>query len=99
MSILNLMWLFVRRDRYMTDVPHGGETFFPRSGALSHPPDPRCEDEAGMQGMKVTPSRGKALLFYSLRPDGAVDPFSLHGGCPVGAKSTLYTHLRAAHGS
>lgn len=69
---------------YMTDVHHGGETFFPRSGALGHPPDPRCEDEAGLQGMKVTPSKGKALLFYSLRPDGAVDPFSLHGGCPVG---------------
>lgn len=31
----------------------------------------------------VTPSKGKAILFYSLRPDGAVDPFSLHGSCPL----------------
>ena len=26
--------------------------------------------------------QGLATLFYSLRPDGAPDPFSLHGGCP-----------------
>jgi prolyl 4-hydroxylase len=68
---------------YMSDVAEGGETFFPRSGGLAHPPDPRCEGAAGLQGMKVVPSKGKALLFYSLRADGAIDPFSHHGGCPV----------------
>ena len=30
----------------------------------------------------MSPKLGKATLFYSLRPDGAPDPFSLHGGCP-----------------
>jgi hypothetical protein len=61
----------------------GGETFFPRSGGLLAPRDVLCEEHAGTQGMKVTPSRGKVLFFYSLRPDGAIDPFSLHGSCPV----------------
>ena len=34
------------------------------------------------QGLKIEPRRGSAVLFYSLRPDGVTDPFSLHGGCP-----------------
>ena len=53
---------------YMSEVGGGGETFFPRSGGLRHPPDVLCEGGAGWQGMRVTPSKGKAVLFYSLRP-------------------------------
>ena len=34
-------------------------------------------------GIKVAPVKGRAVLFYSVRPDGAPDPFSLHGGCAV----------------
>ena len=52
----------------MSEVGGGGETFFPRSGGLRHPPDVLCEGGAGWQGMRVTPSKGKAVLFYSLRP-------------------------------
>ena len=29
-------------------------------------------------GLKVKPTKGSSLLFYSLRPDGAVDAFSEH---------------------
>ena len=79
------MMIVMQTDRYMNEVEDGGETFFPRSGGLSGPLDFLCEGDAGMQGMKVTPSKGKAVLFYSLRPDGAIDPFSLHGSCPVEA--------------
>lgn len=32
--------------------------------------------------LQVAPVVGSATLFYSLRPDGAVDAFSFHGGCP-----------------
>ncbi|CAI5720893.1 unnamed protein product [Peronospora destructor] len=34
------------------------------------------------------PSKGGAVLFYSQKPNGELDPMSLHGGCPVleGAK-------------
>jgi hypothetical protein len=31
----------------------------------------------------VRPARGRAVLFYSEFPNGAVDPMSKHGGCPV----------------
>ena len=31
----------------------------------------------------VAPKKGDALLFYSQQPDGALDPLSFHGGCPV----------------
>ena len=29
------------------------------------------------------PRKGDALLFYSQKPNGELDPMSLHGGCPV----------------
>ena len=38
--------------------------------------------ESAPYGLKVSPARGRALLFYSLRPDGALDFFSKHAGCP-----------------
>jgi hypothetical protein len=31
----------------------------------------------------VRPVKGDAIVFYSQKPTGAVDPESLHGGCPV----------------
>lgn len=31
----------------------------------------------------VPPRRGDAILFYSQTPEGALDPASLHGACPV----------------
>eukprot|EP01043_Picozoa_sp_COSAG02_P004751 COSAG02_NODE_126_length_34895_cov_10.960886_3_plen_430_part_00 len=74
--IATLLW-------YMNSVSRGGETFFPRAGGLTEPADVTCDGSAGQQGMKVVPTPGKAVLFYSLRPDGAIDPFSLHGSCPV----------------
>jgi prolyl 4-hydroxylase len=67
---------------YMSTPEAGGETAFPRAGGLARPPDFRCEGAAGQQGIKVPALKGRAVLFYSLRPDGAIDPFSLHGGCP-----------------
>ncbi|MCX6991504.1 MAG: 2OG-Fe(II) oxygenase [Chlamydiae bacterium] len=33
--------------------------------------------------LKITPAKGKALLFYNVTESGAVDPESLHGGAPV----------------
>lgn len=31
----------------------------------------------------VKPTKGDALLFFSLHPDASTDDLSLHGGCPV----------------
>jgi len=33
--------------------------------------------------LRSMPKKGNAVLFYSQTPLGALDPFSLHGGCPV----------------
>jgi len=33
--------------------------------------------------MAVPPQQGTAALFYSITPDGRVDPNSYHGACPV----------------
>ena len=52
------------------------------AGGLSIPPSFKCGPNQPHTGLKVKPKRGLATLFYSLRPDGAPDPFSLHGGCP-----------------
>ncbi|WMV17041.1 hypothetical protein MTR67_010426 [Solanum verrucosum] len=34
-------------------------------------------------GLKVKPRRGDGLLFYSLFPNGTIDPTSIHGSCAV----------------
>ena len=33
--------------------------------------------------LKVTPEKGKAVLFYNVNSDGKEDPMSFHGGAPV----------------
>lgn len=35
------------------------------------------------QGLKVSPEKGKVIMFYSLTADGKIDKHSLHGSCPV----------------
>ena len=73
---------------YLSDVESGGETVFDAADDLpSRPP----ADPAGLAdcakktnaSLAVRPRAGDALLFWSLRPDGSLDPASLHGGCPV----------------
>jgi hypothetical protein len=32
--------------------------------------------------LKSFPKRGNAVLFYSQQPNGTLDPYALHGGCP-----------------
>lgn len=34
-------------------------------------------------GIYVKPEKGSALLWYSILPDGKIDPWVQHGGCPV----------------
>ena len=33
--------------------------------------------------LRAAPIAGNAVLFYSQKPDGGLDKYSLHGGCPV----------------
>lgn len=38
-----------------------------------------CDDGS----FKYAPRMGDAVLFWGTRPNGEIDPHSLHGGCPV----------------
>merc|ERR1719330_2150302 len=64
---------------YLSDVPKGGETYFPRYGGVTgHVPYDKCD-----LGYSVKPERRKVIIFYNMHPDGKLDPDSLHGGCNV----------------
>lgn len=70
---------------YLSHVPQGGETSFPR---YNNGPPPRdfvsnvwCDNHGA--SLKVKPEKGKVILFYSLLADGSGDVLSLHGACPV----------------
>jgi prolyl 4-hydroxylase len=64
---------------YLSDVAAGGETVFPRMDKVRTPPrDLECQ-----MGLRVRPEAGKVIIFYSQTPDGKLDPYSLHGACPV----------------
>ncbi|TVT97547.1 hypothetical protein EJB05_57210 [Eragrostis curvula] len=69
---------------YLSDVEEGGETVFP-SAAVNSSSSPFYNElsECAKRGLSVKPKMGDALLFWSMRPDGSLDPTSLHGGCPV----------------
>ncbi|CAM8953760.1 unnamed protein product [Rhodiola kirilowii] len=69
---------------YLTDVEEGGETVFPAAkGNISSVPWWDELSSCGKTGLSIKPKMGDALLFWSMRPDAALDPSSLHGGCPV----------------
>jgi len=35
--------------------------------------------DCGKKGLSIKPKMGNALLFWSMKPDGTLDPFSMHG--------------------
>lgn len=71
---------------YLTDVDEGGHTIFPRAGGL-----PPVRDHADCsRGLKVQPQKGKVIIFYSLDASGDLDPYSLHGACPVGKENVKW---------
>ncbi|XP_073220751.1 probable prolyl 4-hydroxylase 9 [Cicer arietinum] len=65
---------------YLTDVPEGGETVFPSENGLNMDGSSRYTD---CIGLRVKPRKGDGLLFYSVFPNGTIDPTSFHGSCPV----------------
>eukprot|EP01060_Flectonema_neradi_P008552 TRINITY_DN160_c6_g1_i1.p1 TRINITY_DN160_c6_g1~~TRINITY_DN160_c6_g1_i1.p1 ORF type:complete len:516 (+),score=114.93 TRINITY_DN160_c6_g1_i1:57-1604(+) len=65
---------------YLDDVESGGETNFPAASRLH--PHVRSSSDC-QQGLRVRPTKGDAVLFYSMYRDMSLDPLSLHGGCSV----------------
>eukprot|EP01095_Lingulamoeba_sp_RSL-Kostka_P012508 TRINITY_DN4979_c3_g1_i1.p1 TRINITY_DN4979_c3_g1~~TRINITY_DN4979_c3_g1_i1.p1 ORF type:complete len:265 (-),score=79.36 TRINITY_DN4979_c3_g1_i1:42-836(-) len=53
---------------YLNEPEIGGETIFPNAK-----PEP----------IKLAPNVGDAVLFHNMKPDGNLDPNSIHGGAPV----------------
>jgi prolyl 4-hydroxylase len=64
---------------YLNDVEEGGETQFPRADGKP----PTFDLSSCTHGLRVHPRKGQAALFYDMQPNGKLDPYSLHGGCPV----------------
>jgi hypothetical protein len=60
---------------------------------------PRNPPECAKKGLGVKASRGDALLFFSLKPDGTTsDSASLHAGCPV-IKGTKWIATKVGGGA
>jgi prolyl 4-hydroxylase len=66
---------------YLNDVAEGGETHFPRASGKKRPAKTNTSCNGG--GLKLKPRKGQVALFYDMLPGGRLDPYSLHGGCPV----------------
>ncbi|KAK2408769.1 putative prolyl 4-hydroxylase [Trifolium repens] len=65
---------------YLSDVEEGGETVFPAAkGNFSSVPWWNELSDCGKKGLSIKPKMGDALLFWSMKPDGSIDPSSLHG--------------------
>lgn len=83
---------------FLSDVEFGGQTGFPEAeGDTSELNKALALAEKTMQPgsweieavqkcfgrLSVKPAKAKAILFYSLKPNGRGDPMSMHTGCPV----------------
>jgi len=64
---------------YLSTITDGGHTVFPRAFGEVPPDTSDCST-----GLRVSPTKGEVIVFYSLTADGAIDPLSVHGACPVG---------------
>ncbi|XP_020091732.1 probable prolyl 4-hydroxylase 7 [Ananas comosus] len=68
---------------YLSDVEKGGETVFPNAEGWESQPKDDSWSDCARGGYAVKPTKGDAVLFFSLNIDSTTDPHSLHGSCPV----------------
>ncbi|CAL1409536.1 unnamed protein product [Linum trigynum] len=65
---------------YLSDVEEGGETVFPFAKPIDYSSK---EKKRKRLGLSVKPKMGDALVFWNIKPDGNVDPYSEHAGSAV----------------
>ncbi|XP_028778426.1 prolyl 4-hydroxylase 1-like isoform X1 [Neltuma alba] len=63
---------------YLSDNVEGGETYFPKGGSG----ECNCGGKI-VKGLSVKPTKGNAVLFWSMGLNGQADPNALHGACEV----------------
>jgi prolyl 4-hydroxylase len=68
---------------YLAAPEAGGETIFPLEGKDGEKNVQGYNYKTCDRGYLYQPRAGDAVLFWSVKPDGAFDVHSLHGGCPV----------------
>ncbi|KAI5418766.1 probable prolyl 4-hydroxylase 10 [Lathyrus oleraceus] len=69
---------------YLSDVEEGGETVFPAAKVnFSSVPWWNELSDCGKKGLSIKPKMGDAILFWGMKPNGTLDPSSMHGSCPV----------------
>eukprot|EP01062_Namystynia_karyoxenos_P008854 TRINITY_DN1311_c0_g1_i1.p1 TRINITY_DN1311_c0_g1~~TRINITY_DN1311_c0_g1_i1.p1 ORF type:complete len:404 (+),score=99.18 TRINITY_DN1311_c0_g1_i1:87-1214(+) len=66
---------------WLADTEQGGWTTLPRANGGRMPRN--YKQASCVQGLQAKPRKGAGLLFYGMRPDRSLDPYSLHGGCDV----------------
>ena len=76
---------------FLQEPESGGETSFPHGKPLPAVKE-RLRGQQGQlsdcgwrdgRGMAVRPKVGDAILFFSFKKDGNVDPGSMHASCPT----------------
>lgn len=85
---------------YLNDVEEGGETAFPDGSEWINP---QLQEQYG-SGLSecayghvaAKPTKGMALVFYSLKPDGTHDPHAMHTACPI-LKGTKWVAIKWIH--
>lgn len=78
---------------YLTTPEEGGETVFPYA---KDKVSGEGWSECAQKGLAVKATKGNALLFYSLKPDGTGDMKSTHGSCPT-LKGEKYSATKWIH--
>ena len=74
---------------YLSDVARGGETGFPT--VMVPPSDGKSQADGDCYSQLAVKSvQTEATLFYHQHSDGALDPMSLHQGCPPLDNTTKY---------
>lgn len=66
---------------WLENTEEGGWTTLPRANGNRMPRN--YKEASCTQGLQCKPVKGAAILFYGMRPDRSLDPYSLHGGCDV----------------